>query len=268
MARLIDLIGTRYGRLVVISREPMVRSPSGGTRSRWLVRCDCGAEKAVDQAPLRKGETISCGCIRHGHARHGAVSPEYSVWHSMMNRCTQPLHKSWPRYGGRGIRVCERWASFENFLEDMGPRPSLAHQIDRYPNNDGNYEPGNCRWARPVANARNRSDNRLITVGATTLTLIEWAERSGLGRATISRRLKLGWSPERAVTAAPEDPRATGKNAGEKHGLAKLTEATVRAIRQECAAPGAVQRAVARKYSVSFDTVSGIVLRKRWRHVT
>jgi len=118
----------------------------------------------------------------------------------MNKRCRNPADKDYLRWGGRGIRVCERWRnSFENFLADMGKKPSAKHSLDRI-NNDGDYEPGNCRWATNREQSRNRSNNRYITAFGETLLVVEWAERSNVKLGTIYRRLQYGWSPERAVT--------------------------------------------------------------------
>jgi hypothetical protein len=126
--------------------------------------------------------------------------PEYGVWNTMRSRCYNPRVERYPNYGGRGIQVCERWRkSFADFLADMGRRPSSQHQLERI-DNDGNYEPGNVRWALPTENARNRRSSRLIVHAGETLTLAEWAERTGLKVATIWARLKMGWSVADALT--------------------------------------------------------------------
>jgi hypothetical protein len=122
----------------------------------------------------------------------------YAVWRSMLSRCTNPNAKDYPRYGGRGITVCDRWRVFENFLADMGPRPD-GLTLERE-NGARGYEPGNCKWATPTAQARNRSSNVLVTHGGHTATVAEWAERTGLERKTLEYRLRAGWPAERALS--------------------------------------------------------------------
>jgi hypothetical protein len=157
-----DMSGQRFGRLLVLRR-------AGSDRHRcplWACVCDCGAETTCRGAGLRSGRTRSCGCLlregtsrgtyRHGHRPRGRASPEYNSWMAMRKRCGNPNHLAFKDYGGRGITVCNRWQnSFERFLADMGPRPSLDLSIDRI-NNDGNYEPGNCRWATRKEQRQNR----------------------------------------------------------------------------------------------------------------
>jgi hypothetical protein len=111
----------------------------------------------------------------------------------MHDRCTKEKRDSYKHYGGRGITVCEHWNEFENFFADMGPKPSPEHEIDRYPNNDGNYEPGNCRWATRTQQTNNTRVNRLLTVDGQTMTVSEWAREANIHPSALHWRIKSGW---------------------------------------------------------------------------
>ena len=136
--------------------------------------------------------------MKHGHARQGKITPEWRAWSSMRSRCLLETHPAYDRYGGRGIEICERWESFEAFLEDMGPRPSTAHSLDRKDNN-GDYTPENCRWSTRKEQTRNTRTNRLLTIDGVTKPAAEWAEEVGLKYAVLKDRLRNGWDPKRAV---------------------------------------------------------------------
>lgn len=159
---MIDIAGRRFGQLVALE-------PAGQKERKfyWLCRCDCGKQVIVQGKKLRTGHTRSCGHLRqdasrqrqtHGQARKGKETPEYYTWKTMLSRCRSPTSNDWEYYGGRGIRVCDRWHTFENFFADMGPRPD-GHSIERV-NNDGNYEPTNCKWIPKAEQARNQRPKR------------------------------------------------------------------------------------------------------------
>jgi hypothetical protein len=205
MTKLRDLTGQVFGYWTVVERGE--NSPAGQTR--WLCRCRCGTTALVQAASLVHGHGRSCGCLKvektrqrstkHSHAHEGKLSPTYHSWAGMKARCTNPNHSSFERYGGAGVLLCERWLSFENFLADMGERPP-GTTLDRYPNQNGNYEPGNCRWATDEQQARNKGNNRLLTLDGVTRTTAEWSEVLGLPQATISDRLRRGRSDAEALS--------------------------------------------------------------------
>lgn len=195
-----DLTGDRFGRLVVVAY-----AAKRGKRTMLVCRCDCGAERIVDRGNLASGKTRSCGCavrlgIAHPNQRHGMRKTSvYRRWSGMIQRCTNPKSDQWEHYGGRGIRVCERWLSFEAFHADMGDPPA-GTTLDRI-DVDGNYEPGNCRWATAAEQARNRRTSTLLTHAGKTQSISDWSDETGINRQSIrSRILNLGWSVERALT--------------------------------------------------------------------
>ncbi len=149
--------------------------------------------------------------IRNGRFRHGLRdAPEYQVWKGMKQRCENPKHKSFNDYGGRGIRVCQRWRdSFAAFLEDMGNRPSPRHNIDRIDNN-GDYEPGNCQWVLRRVNNRNRRVNHLLTFNGRTQTMTDWAAELGISLQTLAWRLNTAkWPAGKALSHGRRDSRRT-----------------------------------------------------------
>ena len=165
----------------------------------WLCRCDCGQERVISASNLQSGHTTSCGCEQRratsdANATHRqSHTSEHNTWCWMKDRCCNPNNANYPHYGGRGIKICERWLnSFENFFADMGKRPAGC-SIDRYPNNDGNYEPGNCRWATRSEQGRNRGRyNHPITAFGQTKLQTEWAQILNTSDSHIRFTLKRG----------------------------------------------------------------------------
>lgn len=194
----IDLSGQRFGRLVVLDRS---ESDARGN-AMWRCICDCGTERITMGKSLRQGGVQSCGCLskeraretntKHGQARRGAASNLYQIYRSMIHRCEYPSAAAYHRYGGRGIFVCDRWRhSFEAFAEDMGPRPSQKHSIDRI-DNDGPYSPENCRWATRTEQMRNSSGCTVVvrSDGAVFGTVTEAAETLGVEPQRIFQILR------------------------------------------------------------------------------
>ncbi len=188
-SRFQDLTGTTYGLWYVVE----LHSIDKWGHPSWLCRCQCGVEKSIQGSNLRSGQSTQCrSCGRKTHGQTG--SPEHVTWKAMLARC-----KSHPRYQGRGITVCERWLTFENFFADMGPKPSLAHSIERI-DNEGNYQPDNCQWATPKEQAHNKRNNRLLTFQGQTKCVGAWAEETGIAYQTLTSRLNHGWSVDKALT--------------------------------------------------------------------
>lgn len=198
--------GTKINKWEVLRRIGI--GPHGHTL--YECRCECGTVKhvRVDHLKRKVNPVLSCGCMRHRTGeeaprfKHGmSRSSEHKSWSHMIERCTNENSVDWDLYGGRGVRVCERWQGeegFANFIEDMGRKPSSKHSIDRRDNN-GNYEPGNCRWATASQQARNRRSNHLITFNRKTQCVADWADELSLDRRLLFSRLDDGWSFERCI---------------------------------------------------------------------
>jgi hypothetical protein len=201
MPKLIDFTGQKFGRLTVLSRAPNM-APG---KTFWRCLCDCGAHAVFRADQFGRTPNASCGCynIELAKARlttHGRSHlPEYRIWAGIKSRCTRPSSAAFHKYGAKGVTVCDRWLTFANFFEDMGPRPSPQHTIDRIDGSKG-YEPGNCRWATPTQQQRNLKNNVRITHDGRSLTAGEWSQVVGLKEKTIYSRVSLGWTPEDALT--------------------------------------------------------------------
>lgn len=203
--RATNLTGQRFARLVVLG--PIAKTVKN--QIKWLCQCDCGGSTVTTISKLRSGRTKSCGCWRHEsrfiqNMTHGKCRTRlYRVWRAMIDRCTLPRNANYPNYGARGISVCDLWLrDFQAFfdhvsrLDGFGIKGMMLDRVDT----DGNYEPGNVRWATTKEQMRNKRNNRMIEFRGRTQCSAAWAEETGIGRSTIEWRLDNGWSAERALT--------------------------------------------------------------------
>lgn len=191
-----ELVGKQFGRLTVISETDRRRKPCGSPERRWICLCVCGAETAVSQASLTSGNTRSCGCLLqetrglnnkiHGDTR----SPEWVAWVAMRDRCVNQ-RGAYQYHAGKGIRVCKRWQEFQNFLSDMGRKPTPAHSLDRVDSN-GDYDPSNCRWATRTEQNRNRSNAIIVEHEGRLWRLYEIEALTGVSRNALKRRYYAG----------------------------------------------------------------------------
>jgi len=205
--RLIDLKGKSFGHLQVVAFAGFRLRDSGSKSYYWLCRCDCGSESHIDGCCLRRGSATDCGCRRGDWSiTHGmAESQEYQVWLAMKQRCLNPNSPCYDSYGDRGITICDRWReSFQAFFDDMGLRPFDAATIERV-DNDGNYEPANCRWATRSEQNENTRQTRLLEFRGMSMSLGKWVRYTGISRKVLRRRLDIhGWSVARALSTPPK----------------------------------------------------------------
>jgi hypothetical protein len=198
--------GDQFGRLEILEETEIKIANNGRKYRQFICKCNCGNICIVQFRCLRDKRTISCGCYRYEinktksitHGKHNM--PEYQVWRSMKKRCLNPNHDSYKNYGERGIKVCERWLnSFENFISDMGERPSPKHSIDRI-NNNMNYETNNCRWATQTEQLNNTRFNVRIEHNGQNLTLAQWAKILNCDDGLIAARInKQKWDVKKAI---------------------------------------------------------------------
>jgi hypothetical protein len=209
------MTGQRFGRLTVL-RFAGVKWNS----SSWLCQCDCGNTVEPLRENLTNGQTTSCGCFRREFSRDKALThghtaaidgerfetPEYATWSRIKRRCFNQNDKDYPDYGGRGITICDEWRdNFQAFFDYVGKRPSRVHSIDRFPDKDGDYRPGNVRWATPSQQARNRRTNRIVHFMGREMALAEACEIAGMKSHTVAKRMAKGWSAHRALTEPLDD---------------------------------------------------------------
>lgn len=193
MPKALDLIGARFGRLVVLTK---LTERDIYKKVVWHCRCDCGNEVDVNTKNLRTANTQSCGCLwRERISTHGMRNTRiYRIWTSMKSRCNSDI----PNYGGKGIGVCKRWLKFENFYADMGDPPD-GLTLDRKNNSKG-YSPANCRWADKMTQTLNRTNTKFLTFKGETLCVSHWARRLGIRQDTLSWRIRSGWPVKKALT--------------------------------------------------------------------
>jgi len=203
MGKMIILNGQRFGHLLVIKYS----YSNSEYLPYWECLCDCGKISFCSSSTLKNGNSKSCGCLStemkikrvttHGCTANGQTTLEYSSWKQMKNRCNNPNATCYDNYGGRGIRVCERWSGkdgFSNFFFDMGKRPTKNHTIDRFPNKDGDYEPGNCRWATRKEQSSNIRKNVWIEYKGERKIISEWSRVLGCAIESIKFHIKKGRS--------------------------------------------------------------------------
>lgn len=205
-SKFVDLTGRTFHNLTILREAREYNCRSGVV---WICKCVCGKEKHILGTHLTQNNgnhTKSCGCLRGAYTTankqtHGMTKfPEYRVWDAIKQRCTNPNSSFYSLYGGRDITICDRWLkSFENFYEDMGPRPKDKDTIERKDNNRG-YTPDNCIWADRTTQARNKNNNHYVEYGGITKTIAGWAENIHMNPATLLYRLTSGWSIARALT--------------------------------------------------------------------
>lgn len=200
-------IGEKFNRLTVLGDAP---ARHGNQNRRVIARCECGETRDYVLSEVRLGKTKSCGCykvdsranVTHGHTVGRKFSPEYHSWAAMTTRCTNPKSGKYADYGGRGIKICDRWSEFENFLADMGPRPN-GTSLERE-EVDGDYEPGNCVWATRARQSNNTRANTILEHEGRKQSLADWATEFGLAYNTLLARVhRLKWPIEKALTTPP-----------------------------------------------------------------
>ncbi len=195
------MTGQRFGSLVAFSID---REKTRRGRTYWFFKCDCGTVVSISRDHMRNGERTSCGCkTEHStrfKERHGlSFSAEHRAWARMKSDCFNPKTERFHNYGGRGITVAKEWVdNFEAFYAHIGPRPSSKHSVDRI-DVEGNYEPGNVRWATLVEQCRNRRNNIHATINGDTKCVSEWCDLLGIKRNLAYQRIRKGWDPAKAI---------------------------------------------------------------------
>ena len=257
-SKLNDLSGMEFGSLVVVDRYGVNVTPNGTKQTTWKCKCSCGDIIVVRSGDLKRddGKAIracrQCANTKHGHTKPGWQSITYQAWRSMIGRC-----KRCSDYTNRGIKVCERWLDFRNFLKDVGERPSRKHTLDRIKNHLG-YQPGNCRWATIDVQSRNKRSNVWVTIGGKRMILMDALRLTGVGIATYYSRIKRGMNQIDAITT----PSCLSAPKSEEHRR-RLSESSKRAMtKSQVLAANFLRRdgvsvaKIARRFGLNDNTVA------------
>ena len=245
------------------SRWTLIKEKDTGRQKNWY-RCDCGTERVVNSSLVKSGRSKSCGCLNReiSYAKsdvNGRCKDyTYKSYSHMKYRCLNKNSTSWDRYGGRGIRVCDRWVkSYQHFLDDMGERPE-GTTIERV-NVNGNYEPSNCRWATVVEQNKNKRNTISLSFYEVEMCAVDWEKIMEVPRGRITGRLLKGWDKYDAVFTP-------SKNALRGNGRAKLSSDKVRKIK-ELLQKGETDTTIGNMYNVHRRTISDIRNNKTWKNV-
>ncbi|MBV4423238.1 hypothetical protein [Clostridium tyrobutyricum] len=267
-----DLTGEKFGRLTVIKLDKKIQS---GNRKRyyWLCKCGCGNYTSVRTDCLTKGQVKSCGCLKReqdranleaNHSHKLSHTKLWNTYYGMKRRCYNPKDKRYKNYGARGIKICSEWLNdFNKFVEwsyNNGYNDNLS--IDRI-NNDGNYEPCNCRWATPKQQSNNRRSNIRVNCKGKSITLKELSENIGISYQCIDARYNNGDRGKRLIRKINTDKKVVR---GSKQHLSKLSEREVKEIKR-LLEKGELQVAIAQKYNVSKGAINSIYKNRTWKHV-
>jgi len=212
-----DLVDKKFGMWTVsqFSHKQRAKTLGSGRKTPswvyfWICRCDCGTERVVCGNNLRRGGSKNCGCV-HPRTQHGMTKhPAHNTWWCMMQRCFNSRYTGYELYGGRGITVCDRWHTFVNFWEDVGSTWQQGLMIDSI-DNDGNYEPSNCKWSTPLQSANNRRTNHRIVTPKGRMTVTAAAKEYGLSRQTLFARIRYGWREEDLLLPTSEEHDSKGR---------------------------------------------------------
>lgn len=258
--------GATFGLWTVLREMPPIAGKPAWP-FQFESQCRCGFKKVSVVSELRFGPRACASCLpiiklEKKEARSRAAGLK-KIWKGMLERCQRKKHKAYHRYGGRGIKVCARWLEFKNFFADMGLRPQ-GLTIDRI-DNDGDYEPGNCRWATQREQMGNTRKNNWIVVDGRRMHATDWSRETGVHVATIKNRLASGWSERDAVTTPPDQ--YANSPQGSRSPYAKLTEAAVAEMRKLHSTGAYGYRRLGKKFGVSVETARAAIRGETWRHV-